>query len=78
MSTETVTWIAIDVELPDDDETVLIALDDGDVWTGFVDAGQWRYVSADLVEARVTHWMAFPAAPGNAGIHRAAEGRPVE
>ena len=25
-----------------------------------------------------THWMPLPPPPSNAGIHRAAEGRPVE
>lgn len=57
------TWIPVEQSLPDDDMTVLIALDDGEVWTGFLDAGQWRFVSADLVEARVTHWMEFPEPP---------------
>lgn len=62
----TMTWIATDVDLPDDDETVLIATADGEVWTGFLDAGQWRYVSADPVGVEVTHWMGFPEPPGNA------------
>jgi len=51
------------VELPDEDITVLVALADGEVWTGFRDAGEWRYVSADLIEARVTHWAEFPEPP---------------
>jgi hypothetical protein len=50
-------------QLPDDDMTVLIALDDGEVWTGFMDSGVWRYVSADAIEGTVTHWAAFPAPP---------------
>ena len=56
-------WVDAAVELPDDDMAVLVALDDGEVWTGFRDAGQWRYVSADLIEAGVTHWAEFPAPP---------------
>ena len=55
-------WIAAD-QFPDDDLTVLLALEDGEVWTGFRDAGVWRYVSADLIEARVTHWSEFPEPP---------------
>lgn len=59
----TILWIEAKTELPDDDLQVLVALDDGEVWTGFRDAGQWRYVSADLIEAGVTHWAEFPAPP---------------
>ena len=56
-------WVPAADIVPDDDLTVLIALDDGEVWTGFRDAGVWRYVSADKVEATVTHWAEFPAPP---------------
>jgi hypothetical protein len=57
-------WIAVEDQLPDDELTVLIALSDGEVWTGYHDDDQWRYVSADLVEAgKVTHWMDFPEPP---------------
>lgn len=57
-------WIAITEQLPDDDQTVLIALDDGEVWTGYMDEGVWRYVSADLIDsAKVTHWAEFPEPP---------------
>src|SRR5690348_10222099 len=38
-------WIAVEDSLPDDEMTVLIALEDGEVWTGFLDGGEWRYVS---------------------------------
>jgi len=47
--------------------TVLIALSDGEVWTGFRDAGDWRYVSGDRVDqgegTTVTHWAEFPEVP---------------
>lgn len=60
-------WHSVNVELPDDDMTVLIALSDGEVWTGFMDAGDWRYVSAELVDqgsgTKVTHWAEFPEPP---------------
>lgn len=56
-------WTPIADSLPDDNICVLIALADGEVWTGFIDAGEWRYVSADLIEGTVTHWMDFPAPP---------------
>lgn len=57
-------WISVDDQLPDDELSVLIALDDGEVWTGFMDAGDWRFVSADPVTSRVTHWLNFPEPPG--------------
>lgn len=58
------TWIPCSQELPDDDQTVLIVMDDGEVWTGFHDGDDgWRYVSADPIGAPVTHWMAFPEPP---------------
>lgn len=56
-------WVDARRELPDDDMTVLLALDDGEVWTGFMDAGIWRYVSADAIESTVTHWAEFPDPP---------------
>lgn len=49
--------------LPDDDQTVLLHLEDGEIWTGFRDSGQWRYVSGDRIEAEVLHWAAFPEPP---------------
>lgn len=56
-------WMPVEKDLPDDDLTVLLALEDGEVWTGFRDAGVWRYMSADLIEGIVTHWMEFPEPP---------------
>ncbi len=56
-------WKKCSDEMPDDEMTVLLALDDGEVWTGFKDGDDWRYVSADLIEATVTHWMDFPEPP---------------
>ena len=56
-------WIDATKELPDDDICVLIALDDGEVWTGFLAAEEWHYVSGDLMAAKVTHWMHLPEPP---------------
>lgn len=63
MSATIQSWKPTSEELPDDDMTVIIALEDGEVWTGFMDAGLWRFVSADPVESEVTHWMEFPEPP---------------
>jgi hypothetical protein len=56
-------WFDAAVQLPDDETTVLISLDDGEVWTGYVDGDQWLYVSGDPMEAKVTHWQHLPCPP---------------
>lgn len=57
-------WIDAAQQLPDDDQCVLIALDDGEVWTGYHDGDDgWRYVSSDPLGGRVTHWMQLPEPP---------------
>ncbi len=63
MNTTQITWNATASNLPDDDECVLIALPDGEVWTVVLDAGQWFYVSGDPIGVDVTHWAAFPMPP---------------
>ena len=50
-------------ELPDDEETVLLHLEGGEVWTGFLDGRVWRFVSADKIEEEVLHWAPFPHPP---------------
>ena len=57
------TWTPVTERLPDDEQTVLIALLDCEVWTGFIDDERWHYVSGDPVGTDVTHWMDFPEAP---------------
>lgn len=56
-------WTAASERLPDDDLCVLIAMADGEVWTGYHDADGWYYVSADPVGSEVTHWAQFPKPP---------------
>ena len=58
-------WRPVDQEMPDDDETVLLHLESGEVWTGFRDASVWRFVSADKIEEEVLHWAPFPHPPLN-------------
>ncbi len=57
------TWTATASSLPDDDQTVLIATADGEVWTGYHEADAWFYVSGDQIGQPVTHWMDFPEPP---------------
>jgi len=58
-----VNWRSSDEDLPDDDATVLIHLQCGEVCTGFLDAGQWRDVGADAIYEPVLHWAPFPKPP---------------
>lgn len=62
-----VIWVDASKTLPDDESTVLIALSDGEVWTGFNEAGEWRMVDAEPVGLRrglrVTHWADLPDHP---------------
>lgn len=63
------TWIDSATVLPDADTLVLLALNDDDVWPGFLDGDTWRNVDATPITGeRVTHWMHFPAPP--AGLTR--------
>lgn len=57
------TWTPTTDRLPDDDQCVLIAMEDGEVWTGFHADDRWFYVSADPVGSPVTHWADFPPPP---------------
>lgn len=57
-------WRPVADELPDDEETVLLHLEGGEVWTGFLDGRVWRFVSADKIEEEVLHWAPFPHPPG--------------
>lgn len=62
----TITWHKCSDQMPDDDESVLLACDDGEVQVGFLDAGTWRYQDAmplELHGVSVTHWADLPAHP---------------
>ena len=66
--------------LPDDDITVLVALDDGEVWPAYYDSSPimttkscpvdpigWRYVTGERIESsRVVYWMPMPQHPDHA------------
>jgi hypothetical protein len=58
-----ISWKRCADELPDDDNTVLLALIDGEVCTGFRDAGIWRDVTAAKIPVEVTWWAQFPDSP---------------
>ena len=57
-------WASSKESLPDEDQCVLVATEDGEVWTGYLDGGEWYYASADRIGVEVTHWMDFPLPPG--------------
>ena len=57
-----VRWVPVADGLPDDEMTVIVCID-GEPWTGFREAGGWRYVSGDPMVGVVTHWCEFPEVP---------------
>ena len=59
---QSVRWVPVLDELPDDDMTVIMCVD-GEPWTGFMEAGQWHYVSGNPVDGKVTFWCEFPEVP---------------
>lgn len=59
----TVEWISTSDELPDADETVILALEDGEVTTGFLDGETWRDFSAERLPAAPVFWARFPEPP---------------
>ncbi len=58
-----ITWHRCTEQLPDDETVVLLAFDDGEVWTGFRDGDTWRFVSADPVSCDPIYWAHFPEPP---------------
>jgi len=58
-------WLDADKQKPDDGETVIIHMQGGEVWTGFLDGDVWRNVSGARVheEEPVLHWMPLPNPP---------------
>ena len=59
-----IAWTKCSDVLPDDDESVLLACEDGEVQVGFRDAGVWRYLNFDPIQrCAVTHWAELPDHP---------------
>lgn len=58
-------WISVSEEMPDSEATVLVATTGADdpVWLGFHDGECWRYVNAEMIPLRVTHWRELPDPP---------------
>lgn len=61
-------WIRVSERLPDDDQSVMVALDlsmvvdwSEPVWIGYHDADGW--FSADAIPIKVTHWAKIPEPP---------------
>lgn len=67
ITTAASTWIDPNIEMPDDDITVLIALSDGEVWTGHHIGGEWFYCEGCAVDQDngtfVEWWAEFPLPP---------------
>ena len=66
MTTETITWHAADLVLPDDGTTVLMAIrgDSEPVWLGWHDGHTWVDASTGgAIDDPVTHWAHMPGGP---------------
>jgi hypothetical protein len=63
-------WTDANEELPDDEMTVLVALEDGEVWTGFHENEEWHYVSGETIPCEVLHWANFPMPPKGETINK--------
>ena len=61
----TITWHKCSDQMPDDDESVLLACDDGEVQVGFLDAGTWRYQDAMPLELHGIGGLVFAAVDAN-------------
>lgn len=63
---ETIKWIDVNVELPDDGTTVLVHIPEANserVWLGYLDEDEWITVDAMPFTNRVTHWAELPSGP---------------
>lgn len=58
-------WIPVTERLPDDEETVMVALKDAGepVWLGWHDEDGWHEVGAGNLGDSVTHWQPIPEPP---------------
>ena len=68
-------WRSVDEDMPDDDQTVLVHTQEGEVWSAYFDAGQWRDESgaqikgqwlnenSDQLLSPIVHWMPYPKPP---------------
>ena len=62
ISSETLVWYSADEPL-DDECTVLVQTDSGDVDTAFKLDGLWRWQNASLISGRVMAWAHLPSGP---------------
>lgn len=62
-------------EMPDDEQTVLVAESNGDVRVAWHEDGEWRECASACVLPEVTHWMPMPEPPECGGTRAAAGGR---
>ena len=60
-----IVWVPVAERLPDDELTVLVATEAGEVGQGALDADQWRWSDPGvlIVTDVVTHWAELPLHP---------------
>ena len=59
-------WTSVEADLPDDEISVLIATNDGDVWIGYKLGDVWFWSEGLLVESgTVQFWADIPPHPNS-------------
>ena len=59
----TITWHRCTEQLHDDETTVLLAFDDGEVLVGYRDGDEWCFPGGICIGNDATHWAHFPEPP---------------
>lgn len=63
----TIEWIDPCRDIPDDDETVLVALSNGGVWFGLRNQGLWYYATGSVINPGIVWWAHLPEHPKTKG-----------
>jgi hypothetical protein len=62
---ETINWISVAGQMPDDDTTILVRTtsDSEPVWLGYHDGEDWITVCGKYFKDEITHWAEMPGGP---------------
>lgn len=61
---ESIFWVPVGTDRPDDEEEVLLALANGEVIPGYLDGEDWRNYGAARLPQAPLFWAKFPLPPG--------------
>jgi hypothetical protein len=63
---ESIFWVPVGTDRPDDEAEVLLALANGEVIPGYLDGADWRNYGAARLPQAPLFWAKFPVSPVNA------------